>query len=246
MDSFCGSIVAALLFLSLLPSVAIAGPPEAAAAAAAAADADEAENALAPARRARAPVPAHASPQPPSPPDIVPPEPDSLRARALDALAGAQELTLYSLQPWQYPRTPAAWDELSDTERSRREAALVERSESRWCKRETCFYRNRVLGRTRVVRADAAVVRTALGEALGRVPDYVSLCAPEYRHAVSFVSGGRRFEVLLCYQCGQILVVENGEQASGQAASMGDLRALNAILRRAGIALAKIPVYAEE
>ncbi|QQP94217.1 hypothetical protein [Lysobacter enzymogenes] len=187
-----------------------------------------------------------AQPRPQPQPDIAPPEPGSLRTRALDALAGAQELTLYSLQPWEYPRIPAAWDDLPEPQRSQREEALVARSESRWCKREACFHRNRVLGRTRIGRADAAVVRTALNEALGRVPDYVSLCAPEYRHAVSFVSGGRRFEVLLCYQCGQVLVVENGEQASGQAASMGDRQALNAILRRAGIALAKIPVYAEE
>ena len=183
-----------------------------------------------------------------APEDAVhPPEPDSLRAQAIAALERAGEMTLYSLQPWQYPRLPARWERLSEQERDRREQALVERSEREWCvKGQRCFYRNQVLGRTRLGAADRATVRAALNEAVGQVPDEVSLCAPEYRHAVSFVSDGRRFDVLLCYECGQVLVAADGRQELGQAGRMGSQRAVDAILRRAGIALARAPADEEE
>ncbi|MEH6420682.1 hypothetical protein [Pseudomonas sp. CGJS7] len=180
------------------------------------------------------------------PPKWMPPEPGSVRARVFAALADAQETTLYSLQPWQPPVPPEQWDELPYKERSRREERLFERSEREWCKREKCFHDNRVLGRTRVAAADLPVVRTALSDALSRVPDAVSLCRPEYRHAVSFVSAGQRFEVLLCYQCGQFLLVDGRNQEDGQAGSMGDQAAIDAILRRAGIALAKAPDDGED
>lgn len=178
---------------------------------------------------------------------VRPPEPGSLRAQAIAALERADAMTLYSLQPWQYPRLPAQWARLSVHERDRREQALVERSEREWCgKGQRCFYRNQVLGRTRLGAADRAKVRAALNEAVGQVPDAVSLCAPEFRHAVSFVSGGRRFDVLLCYECGQVLVSTGGRQELGQAGRMGSQRTMDAILRRAGIALAQAQGDEEE
>jgi hypothetical protein len=68
----------------------------------------------------------------------------------------------------------------------------------------------------------------------------MNACVPEYRHAIGFVSDGKRYEVLLCYQCGQIMIAVDGVQREdGQAASMGDLEALHAIFRRAGIPLAR-------
>jgi hypothetical protein len=82
----------------------------------------------------------------------------------------------------------------------------------------------------------------ALRESLGKIPGYVSSCLPEYRHGVAFVSGGHRYDVLLCYQCGQVRVVIDGDEegsANGQTYSMGSQAALNAILRKARIPLAK-------
>ncbi|ALN59857.1 hypothetical protein GLE_4516 [Lysobacter enzymogenes] len=173
------------------------------------------------------------------------PQPGSLRARALSALDGAEDLTLYSLQPWEPPPSPPQWQDLSAVELSRREASLEQRSRRDWCKRERCFHDQRVLGRTRLAAADRPAVRAALAQALGQVPDASSLCMPSYRHAVSFVSAGLRYEVLLCYQCDQIAVAAGREREAGDSGGLGDRAAVDAILRRAGIALAK-SAYDEE
>lgn len=175
---------------------------------------------------------------------FIQPAADSLRARALKAFDGAQEVTLYSLRPWQYPESPPAWDRLPDEEKSRREDALLERSRKQWCKRATCFHQQRVLGRTRVAAADLPAVRTAVRQTLATIPDASSLCLPEYRHAVSYVSAGKRYDVLLCYGCGDVEIYQGSESDGGGAWEMGDQRALESILRRAGIALDK--PYEEE
>lgn len=174
--------------------------------------------------------------------ELSPPESGSPRARALAALDRAQDVTLYSLQPWQPPQSPPAWQDLPQAERSQRETEQWQRSEREWCKRERCYHHNRVLGQTSVKAADLQEVHKALRESLGQVPDYAAACIPEYRHAVSFISAGKHYDVLLCYGCGQVaVVIDDDLHDRGQTYAMGEERALDAILTRAGIALAAKP-----
>ena len=173
-------------------------------------------------------------------PILWPPEPGSGRQQALAALDGATGWTLYSLQPWFYE--PSAGEPGSEVEASRsvRHEDDFTRSQAQWCRDEACFYDTRVLGRVELDGRDRAEAESAVRETLKLVPDYASSCAPEYRHAIAFANGGKRYELLLCYQCGQFQLMVDGEiRDSGQAISMGDLGALNAIFVREGIALAR-------
>lgn len=181
------------------------------------------------------------------------PDPGSPRAMALAALDTAQDVTLYSLQPWEPPTPPDAWRRLPYKEQSRRASELWRRSEREWCSSERCYYDNRVLGKTRIEASDLSDVHRALQESLGQVPDYAAACVPEFRHAVAFVSAGKRYDVLLCYGCGQVAVYVDGDSDDrrqstakgrydrGQTHAMGEEAALDGILARAGIALAAKP-----
>jgi hypothetical protein len=62
---------------------------------------------------------------------------------------------------------------------------------------------------------------------------------PLYRHAIEFMANDRKFQVLLCYGCGQVAVAIDGERGpDDQAYEMGNESDLDAILRRANIPLA--------
>ena len=172
------------------------------------------------------------------------PESGSPRALALAAMARADVFQLYSLQPWEPPapagqRPPYGSPELETFERA--EAAAWRRSEKEWCTRDACLARNKILGTAIVQRSDVNAVRQALGLSLSQVPDYATACIPEYRHAVAYESDGHRYEVLLCYECGQVGIVLDGKEMleADQTYEMGDEKALNAILERAGVPLAK-------
>lgn len=180
-------------------------------------------------------------------PDVPqPPQRDSPRGRALAALAAIEgPLTLYSLQPFVPPTSPprrGAYGSPEYIAAEKRDDELWERSQREWCARDDCLASNKVLGKVAVnSKNDRAQVIKALRESLGKIPGYASSCLPEYRHSVAFVSGGHYYDVLLCYQCGQVRVIIDGddEGGNGQTYSMGSQAALNAILRKAGIPLAK-------
>lgn len=183
------------------------------------------------------------------PPTLAqPPARDSVRGRALAALAASEgPLTLYSLQPYEPLDPPSPQGRPGSPKylaQEKRNAERSARSERHWCRRAVCLDGNKVLGKVAVTgKSDRAHVTKALRESLGKVPEEVSLCHPEYRHAIAFASGGKRYEVLLCYQCQQVRVIVDGDgegSVDEQADSMGDQNALNAILRKAGIALAKV------
>lgn len=189
------------------------------------------------------------------PPTLAqPPARDSVRGRALAALAASEgPLTLYSLQPYEpldLPTPQGRPDSPKYLAQEKRNEEPSARSERDWCKRAVCLGGNKVLGKVAVTgKADRAHVSKALRESLGKVPEAVSLCHPEYRHAIAFVSGGKRYEVLLCYQCQQVRVIVDGDvegSVDEQADAMGDQRALNAILRKGGIALANVPEESSE
>lgn len=169
------------------------------------------------------------------------PKAGSARAQALAVSQSAGTLTLYSLEPWRAPEPPAAWRKLRYSEFSRRTQELNERSQRETCQAHACIDGNRVLGSVEVGAADRAVVAQALRDTLGKVPNFGFACDAQYRHAVAFADGAQRYEVLLCYHCGQVKIRIDGEERSSDesAYEMGDLRAINAILTRAGVTLAK-------
>ncbi|MFC5570224.1 hypothetical protein ACFPN1_09155 [Lysobacter yangpyeongensis] len=76
-------------------------------------------------------------------------------------------------------------------------------------------------------------------ESLRDVPNYATACVAEYRHAVEFRADGHLYQVLLCYHCGQLAVLIDGQSdGDEQTYNMGDEKALDAILRAAGVRLA--------
>ncbi|MBU8975940.1 hypothetical protein JI752_007265 [Lysobacter sp. MMG2] len=144
------------------------------------------------------------------------PEPGSPRAQALEAMAKAERFELYSLQPWQPPAPagpPPAYGTPQREIFDREQTAAWRRSEKEWCTRDACLDRNKILGRTVVGAADAAAVRDALHASLSKVPSYAAACIPEYRHAIAFQAHDHRYEVLLCYGCGQVGIVIDGAVA---------------------------------
>ena len=112
------------------------------------------------------------------------------------------------------------------------------------CKRTGCLYGNSVLGMAEVdASSERELLRDTLARALGKVPNYGMACVAQYRHAIAFSSGGKRYEILLCYGCGQIGIAQDGKLLLGsdQAYDMGSEAKLDAILKTAGIELAPKP-----
>lgn len=177
----------------------------------------------------------------------VPPSPDSPRGRALAALSAleaADEVTLYSLQPWQPPDSDGPMPEYGAPDYAsflRERSAATERSQQEWCARAACLYGNRILGK--VVPEDAgerALVLDAALRSLGADPDYAFACIAEYRHAVEFRAGGHLYQVLLCYGCGQVAVAIDGQLGRpGQTHDMGDEDGLDWMFVGAGVPLAE-------
>jgi hypothetical protein len=111
-------------------------------------------------------------------------------------------------------------DRGSDEWQARNEAEL----DAAWCTApEACIEGDHVLGRVAVV--DAVARRELLGHLRGWLdtrPSEDYACIPEFRHAVEFVTNGVRRQVLLCYQCGQYTLRQDGEDIVtwGQAGSI--------------------------
>lgn len=176
--------------------------------------------------------------------EISSPDPDSERGRALAAVEQGSDFVLYSLQPRGYPDAGDSSHEHgspefeADMERWREKERLA-------CGNGKCLYLNPVLGAVSIDRpVDIQTMKSILRPALGQVPNFDVACVAEYRHAISFVSDGAKYEVLLCYGCMQIAVAIDGKVGwDDQAYEMGSEEALDAILRRHEVPLSPKPVY---
>ena len=172
--------------------------------------------------------------------ETAPPEPGSARAQTLAALDHAENFRLYSLQPFVPPVPPSPGE--SDEN-------IGENMQAAWdawgkeCDRGGCLQRNRILGVTDVAaRTKEDILKNVLRNALGRVPNYGLACAAQYRHAIGFVSAGKEYHVLLCYECGQIAVAVGGKEGhQEQAYELAGEPELDAMLTSAGIWLADKP-----
>lgn len=171
------------------------------------------------------------------------PEAGSPRGKALAAMARADDFTLYSLKPYEppfYPDDAPAYGSPGYEDFSEKFSAAEQRKRDRFCLARGCVAGNEILGSTAVRRADdLQAVRTALHESLAQIPNFATACVPAYRHAIGFHAGGTHYQILLCYECGKVNIVADGNVLGydDQAYDMGDEAALNAILVRERIAL---------
>jgi hypothetical protein len=179
---------------------------------------------------------------------VSPPDPKSPRGQALAAIEHGTHFVLYSLRPREYPRAQESKYEYGtkeyNNEAKRYLDAWNEKKEES-CKGGKCLYLNPVLGKVEPLdQKDVEILKITLRSALGKVPDYAAACIAEYRHAISFVSDDKSYDILLCYHCGQVGVVVNGKEGfAEQTYGMGSQSDLDAMLTKAGIPLAPKPTW---
>lgn len=166
------------------------------------------------------------------------PEPGSSRALALAALDLAEEIELYSLQPYVPPPPPFPGQPDGNDYDVKLNASTE--SYDNHCRQGGCLYGNKILGKVDVVgRRDQDALREILRLSLDRVPNYGLACAAQYRHAIGFKSDGDEYHVMMCYECGQIAIAMNGNAGyQEQAYEMDGEPELDAILKQAGVPLA--------
>jgi hypothetical protein len=108
------------------------------------------------------------------------------------------------------------------------------------CDRRHCIKDHRILGSVMLeAAADRAAVQGVLQDMI-RVRPYQAeqaACAPHYRHAVAWLEGGHRYDVLLCYTCGHYTILVDGEPPwwRWRDVSVGRAAVLNGYLRSAGM-----------
>lgn len=141
----------------------------------------------------------------------------------VEGLAAAASITLYSLQPWGGPDIPQ-WD----------------------------FHGHHVLGRMVLAPNQAKTAIAALNAAVSTGDaNFISMCLINPRQALAFKIGGDTYDVLICYECGQLEIFKNDHYLPFRGMIGGGPQALNGLLKSAAIPLADNPValqksYAEE
>ena len=194
---------------------------------AAGAAADEGEVGPAPAVDAFATVPAPAR---------------SLQRRAWEALQRTDRVEVVSLDPNSYftmPDIDAPYGSPAYRAESERMHGAWLDSRARLCRRVRCVGDHVVVGSTTAKGEALAAVRAAMQEPLTRLPDYATACAPIYRHGLAFRDGDTRWEMKLCFGCGQIAIGRDAKWSNDeQAAGLEAESLLNSLLRRAGQRLA--------
>jgi TPR repeat protein len=140
---------------------------------------------------------------------VAPAQP-TLPEDVLKALNSPSSITLYSLQPWGGPDLPE-WD----------------------------FHGHHQNGHAVLNQEKAKQAVAALNDAISKgVAGLESLCLINPRHALRIISSGNTYDILICYECGQLELYKNGQSIpfSGSIGSKPDL--LNRLLKQEGIPLA--------
>jgi TPR repeat protein len=138
------------------------------------------------------------------------PAPPRLPDEVVKALEGSSSITLYSIQPWGGPDLPE-WD----------------------------FHGHHQNGHLELKQQQAKQAIAALNDAIAKGnAGLESLCLINPRHALRVISSGNTYDILICYECGQLELYKNNQQLpfSGSIGSKPD--ALNRLLQQSGIPLA--------
>lgn len=137
-------------------------------------------------------------------------DPPTLPDEVVNALASPSSFTLYSIQPWGGPDLPE-WD----------------------------FHGHHQNGNVELKQRQASQAVAALTDAIAKGnARQESLCLFSPRHALRVISKGDTYDILICYECGQLALYKNDQplRFSGSIGSGPD--ALNRLLRQSGIPLA--------
>ncbi|HSI10507.1 MAG TPA: tetratricopeptide repeat protein [Chthoniobacter sp.] len=136
-----------------------------------------------------------------------------LPTEVIAGLEGTPAITLYSLQPWGGPDIPE-WD----------------------------FHRHHVLGQVALDKAQAQIAIGALKDAVSAGnANLHSGCLINPRHALRFQADGHTFDILICYQCGQLEVYKDDQSLRFSGMIGGKPEVLNNLLKAAAIPLADTP-----
>ena len=131
---------------------------------------------------------------------------NALPAKVVQALSRIDSAELISLEPWAAPKTPG----------DRVEGILV-------------------LGVTKLSTNDARAAGATITSAVASFDGMVAACF-DPRHALRFKANGHTYIILVCFDCGSLRVVEDGQQIA-EAALTGSPASLNRML-----AAAKVPI----
>ena len=124
--------------------------------------------------------------------------PPTLPVEVVDAIASPSSVTLYSIQPWGGPDLPD-WD----------------------------FHGHHQNGHIALTKVKAKQAIAALNEAISMGNAALeSLCLINPRHALRVISSGATYDILICYECGQIEIYRNDQRLrfSGSIGLTGEPR----------------------
>jgi hypothetical protein len=136
--------------------------------------------------------------------------PPKLPEEVLNALDSPSSITLYSIQPWGGPDLPE-WD----------------------------FHGHHQNGHVELKPKQEKQAIAALNDAISKgAAGLESMCLINPRHALRVISSGNTYDILICYECGQLELYKNDKPLpfSGSIGSKPD--ALNRLLQQSGIPLA--------
>ncbi|MDH3592342.1 MAG: hypothetical protein OER88_10715, partial [Planctomycetota bacterium] len=142
---------------------------------------------------------------------------EALPAPALAALQNAESVDLVSLYP-----NPRGYDEKEWAARGLDKAQKIDDYA--------------VLGKTTLGDADRDTVLGAFYQGIDDSDGTVAACFNP-RHALTANHAGKRYDIVICYQCLSMTVYENGERIGQALTTEAPKRTLNATLRAAKVRL---------
>jgi TPR repeat protein len=133
-----------------------------------------------------------------------------LPREVVEGLASSSSTTLYSLQPWGGPDIPQ-WD----------------------------FHGHHILGSFKLSPDQAKKAIAALDAALSAGDaNMTSMCLISPRHALAFKVGGDAYDIVICYECGQLELYRNSQDLPFHGMIGRNPEVLNGLLKSAAIPLA--------
>lgn len=133
-----------------------------------------------------------------------------LPREVLEGLASSSSITLYSLQPWGGPDIPQ-WD----------------------------FHGHHILGSFKLSPDQAKKAIAALNAALSAGDaNMISMCLISPRHALALKVGGDAYDILICYECGQLEMYKNNQNLPFHGMIGRNPEVLSGLLKSAAIPLA--------
>jgi len=133
----------------------------------------------------------------------------ALPEEIVKAVSAAKSISLYSIQPWGGPDLDE-WN----------------------------LHGHHILGHVELQQTKAQTAIAALYKAVSEGSAALPMCLVTPRHAIRVVSGDVTYDILICYQCGQLDLFKNDERLPFMGSIGRNSAILNSLLKSAGIPLA--------